>query len=67
MVPYGIHNQMFLSLPYLNIAKVGSNQPYNKIAFAKVVQVILIMFQHTPIIKWSKYIPLLFLKIYYMH
>lgn len=28
-------------LPYLKIAKVSSNQPYNKIAFAKAAQVIL--------------------------
>jgi hypothetical protein len=28
-------------LPSLKIAKVGSNQPYNNIAFAKAAQVIL--------------------------
>ncbi len=28
-------------LPYIKIAKVGSNQPYNKIAFPKAAQVTL--------------------------
>jgi len=41
MVPYDTHTQMLSWLPSLKIAKVGSNQPYNKIAFAKATQVIL--------------------------